>query len=135
MAAHQTMTETWLFFHGWKIHMHGFICTISELEKEVKYIILLKLEIMFFQFTYFSYSLLNDLALLLLQILSSYFYFLLQYSGINSVWNPKILTWSKVEQLVWFVLLPKERHHLPFSGRKMEKFLTLTKIRGIVYVV
>ena len=38
MAAHQTMTETWLFFfYGWKIHMYvymaGFIC-ISELEKK-----------------------------------------------------------------------------------------------------
>ena len=54
-----------------------------------------------------------------------------QFWEISFDLNRKTLVWSKVEQLVWFVRLPRVLHRQPFSGRKMEKFLTLTKIQGM----
>ena len=54
-----------------------------------------------------------------------------QFWGTSFVWSPRILVWSKVELLVWFVQLPREHHHRPFSGRKMANFLTLTKTPGM----
>ena len=54
-----------------------------------------------------------------------------QFWEISFGLNRKMLEWSKVERLVWFVRLPRVLHRQPFSGRKMEKFLTLTKIQGM----
>ena len=53
-----------------------------------------------------------------------------QFWGTSFDWSPRILVWSKVELLVWFVQLPRGLHHRPFSGRKMANFLTLTKTQG-----
>ena len=67
----------------------------------------------------------------LVSIISENLVAFFQFWGISFGSNQKMLAWSKVERLVWFVRLPRVLHRQPFSGRKMEKFLTLTKIQGM----